>query len=110
MPRMLREMIDSAIAAQPDMRVVATTAEPAELVAAARTVRPSFVILGLDDGDFPDGSLELFAEQPKVKLLGIQADAGHAYLFELRPERRALGEISPAEIVAVIRNAAPVGT
>lgn len=111
MPRLAREMIDAAIAAQNDMRVVATTADPAELAAAAGTVRPSFVIVGLDGDELPAEALALFDEQPRLKVLGLEADAGRAYLWQLRPEKRPLGELSPAAVVEVIRGeAAPPET
>jgi chemotaxis response regulator CheB len=106
MPRLAREMIDAAVAGQPDMCVVETTADPSELVAAARRVRPSFVIVGLERDALPNGCLQLLDEQPKLKVLGIEAEAGRAYLWELRPKRRALGEIAPADVVEAIRTAA----
>lgn len=106
MPRLAREMIDAAVAAQNDMQVVATTADPAELVAAADAVRPNFVIVGLDGDELPGEALSLFAEQPRLKVLGLEADAGRAYLWELRPEKRPLGELSPGAVVEVIRGAA----
>jgi DNA-binding NarL/FixJ family response regulator len=106
MPRLAREMIDAAVAAQKDMRVVATTADPGELVAAAQTVQPSFVIVGLDGDDLPAEALSLFDEQPRLRVLGLEAGAGRAYLWQLRPEKRPLGEMSPAEVVEVIRGAA----
>jgi DNA-binding NarL/FixJ family response regulator len=106
MPRLAREMIDAAVAAQNDMRVVATTANSSELTAAADTVRPSFVIVGLDGDELPAEALSLFDEQPRLKVLGLEADAGRAYLWQLRPEKRPLGELSPAAVVEVIRGVA----
>ena len=106
MPRLAREMIDTAITAQDDMRVVATTADPAELVAVTQTVRPSFVIVGLDGDDLPTGALSLFDEHPRLKVLGLEAEAGRAYLWQLRPEKRPLGEVSPTDVVEVLRGAA----
>jgi len=109
MPRMLRDMIEEAVAAQPDMRVVEVVPERSALLEATRRTRPEFVIFGVDDGDeddFPPGCLEVLEEQPRTRILGIQATAGVAYLYELRPERTRIGEVAPEDVVAAIRSAA----
>jgi DNA-binding NarL/FixJ family response regulator len=108
MPRMLRDMIEEAVAAQPDMRVVETVPERSALLEATRRTRPEFVIFGIDDDedDFPPGCLEVLEEQPRTRILGIQAAAGLAYLYELRPERTRIGEVAPEDVVAAIRSAA----
>lgn len=102
-------MIEQAVVAQPDMRVVATVREPEGLVSAARETRPEFVIFGLPAGEeegFPAACAELLAEQPRTKVLGIAAAAGNAYLYELRPERTPIGAVAPQDIVSAIRTAA----
>jgi DNA-binding NarL/FixJ family response regulator len=109
MPRMVQEMIEQAVAAQPDMHVVATVREPEDLVPAARATRPEFVIFGVpaDEEDvFPAACTALLTEQPTTKVLGIAAVAGNAYLYELRPERTPIGAVAPEDIVSAIRKAA----
>jgi len=106
MPRLAREMIDAAIATQRDMCVVDVATERDDLLAAARRTQPNFVIVGLEDDTLPDDCLQLFDEQPKVKFLGLETNGAHACLYELRPERRPLGDVSPADIVDAIRSAA----
>jgi DNA-binding NarL/FixJ family response regulator len=109
MPRLVREMIASAVAEVDDMRVVGAVSDRLELADAVRRVRPTFVVLGLDGDDLPAGCLQLFDEHPKLKVLGIESDAGRAYLYELRPEKRPLGAISPADAVIAMRQAAAGG-
>lgn len=109
MPRMLQQIIEQALVAQPDMHVVATVDEADGLVAAARATRPEFVIFGLpveEEQGFPAACIELLAEQPRTKVLGIEAVAGNAYLYELRPERTPIGAVAPEDIVSAIRTAA----
>jgi DNA-binding NarL/FixJ family response regulator len=109
MPRMVQQMIEQAVVAQPDMHVVATVPERDGLVAAARATRPEFVIFGLpveEEDGFPAACIELLAEQPRTKVLGIATVAGNAYLYELRPERTPLGTVAPQDIVSAIRAAA----
>jgi len=106
---MVQQMIEQAVVAQPDMNVVATLPEQDSLVAAARTTRPDFVIFGLpleEEDGFPTACIELLEEQPRTKVLGIAVVAGHAYLYELRPERTPIGAVAPEDIVSAIRTAA----
>jgi len=109
MPRMVQQMIEQAVVAQPDMHVVATVGEAEGLVSAAQETSPDFVIFGVpveEEDGFPVACVELLAAQPRTKALGIAVVASNAYLYELRPERTPLGEVAPEDIVAAIRAAA----
>lgn len=109
MPLLLRELIEDALAAQPDMHVVATVPDAGALVAATRETRPDFVLFGVTRDEargFPAACVELLAESPRTHALGIEAVEGHAFLYELRPERTAIGEVGPEDLVAAIREAA----
>ena len=109
MPKMVQQMIEQAVVAQPDMHVVDTVREPESLVPAARATRPDFVIFGLpldEEEGFPAACAELLSEQPRTKVLGIEAVAGNAYLYELRPERTPIGAVAPEDIVSTIRTSA----
>jgi DNA-binding NarL/FixJ family response regulator len=106
MPRLVRDLIERAIVAQPDMKLLGVLDSPREMVAAARVGRPDFVVVGLKDKLLPHECQQLLAEHPAVRLLGVEAVAGEAHLYELRPYREALGEVSPADIVSAIRGAA----
>ena len=59
-----------------------------------------------EENGFPAACAELLAEQPRTKVLGIEAVAGNAYLYELRPERTPIGAVAPEDIVSAIRTAA----
>jgi DNA-binding NarL/FixJ family response regulator len=96
LPRLVREMIERSLAAQPDM----------EVLGGRDSDSPDFVVCGLDFPWLPDQYRELLEEQPRARVLGIEAAGGHAYLYELRPQRVAIGEVSPDDIVAAIRTTA----
>lgn len=109
MPLLLRELIEEAVAAQPDMNVVATVPEPEALVAATREARPDFVLFGItreEAATFPAECVTLLDENPRARALAIEHVEGHAILYELRPGRTEIGEVAPEDIVAVIRDAA----
>jgi chemotaxis response regulator CheB len=106
MPRLVRDLIERAIVAQPDMTLLAVLESPRQMVQAARAMRPDFVVIGLKARALPTECRQLMAEHPTLRLLGIEAVAGEAHLYELRPHREALGEVSPGDVVSVIRGAA----
>lgn len=106
MPRIPRELIARAVAAQPDMVVVGSTADLDDLSVAAHAAAPEFVIVGVADGELPPPAERFLDEQAQTKVLGVEAQDGTAYLYELRPRRAPLGEVSPADVVAAIRRAA----
>lgn len=106
MPRLVRDLIERAIVAQPDMTLLAVLESPRQMVQAARAMRPDFVVIGLKAKALPTECRQLMAEHPTLRLLGIEAVAGEAHLYELRPHREALGEVSPGDVVSVIRGAA----
>jgi DNA-binding NarL/FixJ family response regulator len=109
MPLMLRELIEEAVAAQPDMNVVAAIPDAGSLLTATREKQPDFVLFGVNQEDakgFPAACLALLGESPRTQALGIEAIEGHAYLYELRPQRTALGEVGPEDLVTAIRKAA----
>lgn len=71
----------------------------------ARATDPHVVVVGLSSAELPHDCLELLLERPRVRVLGIVENEGHAYLYELRPEQLEIGEVSPDDVVETIRDA-----
>jgi DNA-binding NarL/FixJ family response regulator len=106
MPRIPRELIEHALAAEPDMIVVGSTPDVDQLEPALASADPEFVIVGLENATLPPSAARAFDEQARLKMLGVEVRDGTAFLYELRPEREALGPVSPADVVTAIRDAA----
>jgi hypothetical protein len=100
---MLRDLIASEVRSQHDMELVVPSTT--DLLAAAEETAPDFVVLGLGDAELPADCDRLLAAHPACKVLGIQPREGSAVLYELVPRRRALREVSPAQLVEEIRKA-----
>ena len=98
-------MVEGAVARQKDMAVVGRAASLGDLLELARSTEPDAVVVGLHDSELPYACLELLLERPRVKVLGIAEQEGRAYLYELRPEQVEIGEVSPDEVVDMIRTA-----
>ena len=96
-------MLERTIDEQPDM-LLAGVAEREELLPATREAEPDFVVVGVEGDEPPDDCRRLLAEQRHVRVLGLEASAGTGFLYELRPEMSPLGEVSPDDVVAAIRD------
>jgi hypothetical protein len=72
---------------------------------AALNAHPAdFAIVGSDDAQLAG---DLLAIAPRLKLLAVIDDGRDAALYELRPQKVALGELSPERLVGIIRGARP---
>lgn len=98
-------MIERAVKAQSDMAVVGVVPSVRDLVDAADRTRPHLVVVGLKSPRLPAECKQVLTGQPSLKVLGIESDAGSAQLYELAPQRQAMGAVSPAEVVHAIRAA-----
>jgi DNA-binding NarL/FixJ family response regulator len=107
-PRLLRELIERAVSAETDMRIVpeSEAVPPAAFSEVAAREGPDVAIVALTDSALPGECRQFLDERAHVKVLGIGPSNGQATLYRLRPEQVVLGEVSPQEVVAAIRAAA----
>ncbi len=105
MPRMLRDLFKHVVAEQTDMDLVGELLDPLGLLLAAGQTHADVVILGLHNSEFPGICSHLLGEYPHIKILGVTEDGRRAYLYELRPEKIPVGEVSPEGLLAAIRTA-----
>ncbi len=102
---MLSDIVADTIGNQTDMDVVGELRTRAGLQAGVRDAFADVVIMGLDDLDLPSECLALFDAYPTIRVLGVSSDGRSASLYELRPHRLPLGEVSPDGLVQAIREA-----
>jgi len=102
LPRLLREIVERAVAGQPDMEIAELRAG-GDLSDALRAARADVVVSGADH-DY-DELRDLLDRRPRLKVLTVADDGREATLYELRPARTQLGEVSPETIVEAIRSA-----
>jgi DNA-binding NarL/FixJ family response regulator len=100
LPRMLRDIVVSMLATAVDIEVVTPSGSTSAFDAGA-----DVVILNLDDVEPFDVLQELLAANPRLRVVAIAADGRRITLYELRPHRTPLGELSAAGLVAVVRDA-----
>jgi DNA-binding NarL/FixJ family response regulator len=102
---MLLDIVAGVIRALDDMEVVdcsETLTDPAET--AARTAA-DLVILGCEEEELLQIGGRLLHVNPDIKVLAVEADGRRAFLYQLRPHKVTLGEVSPGTLVKAIRQA-----
>jgi hypothetical protein len=101
LPRMLHEIIRTTLEEQPDMEVVDTTGSASDI----DTTNIDVVISGHGGLLAP----RVLRQRAGIRVFALSASGKESLLFELRPHRIALGEVSPAQVVAAIRGWRPDG-
>jgi predicted RNA-binding protein YlqC (UPF0109 family) len=109
MPEMLREITRNAIHDEPWAEIVAEYDAPVPISDAARANDANVVLVG----DSPEVDAEangLLDDARQLAVLALTDDGRQTVLYELRPHKVPLGEISPGRLVDAIRTAvsAPV--
>jgi DNA-binding NarL/FixJ family response regulator len=105
MPQMLREIIREVVSPESDMEVAGEFSGTTDLLEAVERTRADFVITGTEDADVA-GVGRLLRMRPRLKVLAVAADGRQTYLYELRPQKVHLGEVSPQNLLDAIRSAA----
>lgn len=108
MPGVLRDLVESVVAAQPDLQIVANGSTDPSIESEA--VPPADVIVvGVDTIDKVTAFTDRLYAYPHQRVLALALDGRHAVAYELRPHITELGEISPDGLLAAIRAGAPAG-
>ena len=99
----MRDIVEAEVLAQPDMTLVGVSDTTAGLVDEIGEMAPDFVLIGAEH----DCSVQpLLERRPWMRVLEIEPQAADAHLYELRPRRVDLGEMSAADLVTTIRSTA----
>ncbi len=105
MPPTLREKFKQVIANQPDMQAVGDVATSFELLLATGKTQADVVIVGLQESSLPGICSHLLNEFPHVKILGVNADTGTAFLYEVCARMVPVSEASTEGLISAVREA-----
>ncbi len=100
----LHDVIRGIVEVQPDMAVVGDLDRPDGLGRTIAKTDAAFVIWGVED-DVSDFYPGLLHDWPQVKVLAVQGEGREGFLWQMRPTRAPLGELSPDRLVAALRTA-----
>lgn len=103
LPPMLSGIVKETVSNQPDMTVVAEFSERSALLHALETGAGDVVIVGTREPDELSVPIHVLAACPHIKVLMLETQGRRAALYELRPHRRSLGDVSPRRLIEAIR-------
>ncbi len=104
---MLLDIMTNIVASQDDMDVVANVAHNADLARAADRSDAEVVILARNEDVASENEYdELLYDRSRLKVIEIAGFGRRGSLYELRPRRVPLGEMSPSRLLDVIRSSA----
>jgi hypothetical protein len=103
--RMLRDLVTRLLSDYEDIEVMpAQHGTPLTQVIDETGAR--FLIVGNGDAELGAACTSLLEERPHVRALAIVEDGRRSFLFEMRPHRISLGELSPEALVSAVRSPA----
>jgi DNA-binding NarL/FixJ family response regulator len=103
MPPMLLDIISDTIAPQPDMDIVGKGRMEEDLLDAAEQTNADIIIIARSKASEHKDYDELLYRHCRIKVLEILDKGRYGSLFEMRPCRVALGEMSPLRLLEAIR-------
>jgi hypothetical protein len=108
LPQILRDVITDIVADQPDMEVVGDLSEDAQ-PAMVEDLAGSFIAIPVGpSGELPEIGTSLLERRARgLRILGLSSEGRSGFLYELRPNQVAIGEVSPERLLGAIRAAAP---
>lgn len=94
---MLGAIVGDIIREQPDLELFAAGDDVAATV--GETDARCVLLHAADEEE----CTELLAQYPRLKVLSVEDDGRRGFLYELRPHRRPLGEVSPMRLIDALR-------
>jgi hypothetical protein len=101
MPPLLRELFEHAVERRDDCALLKDSRSILDMLRGS-TECPDVVIVGLTTADEAAVVPALFARWPNAQVMTVTATGQGGMVYELKPHRRVLDEMSPAEIVETL--------
>lgn len=101
LPKLLRDIVASALSGAPDLELVGEAPEPGELRQLVREWGADVAVVACERAAIPRVG-NLINGSP-VALLAITDEGRRGTLYELRPQEIDLGELSPEVLLNAIR-------
>jgi hypothetical protein len=102
MPPLLDEIVRTILGAEPDVELDPTTVPSDQIATAAAVATADVVIVAERRPATGDYASALYAH-PRLRLVAISDDRKRAMLYDLRPHRASLGELSVRSLVGAVR-------
>jgi hypothetical protein len=109
-PRLLGEIVLSALTSEKDLRVLGAVDSEEDLLDLCDRVQPDVVVVAAADAEVDAMGRRVLMRCPSTKLFALAADGLKTCLFELRPHRVEMGELSPRDLARVVRESVRPGS
>ena len=105
LPPLLRDIVSSAVADEPDMEIIGEFVDCTRVLETDVELVPDVIVLGVSVGEMADYCRRILFRFPRAKILALDGDGKSVSLYDLRPHKVPVGEVSPQELVEAIRTA-----
>jgi DNA-binding NarL/FixJ family response regulator len=99
----MTDILEHVVAKDPALSVVGVS-DHTDLVVEARRTRADVVVMAQKAPDERDSLASLLRSRPRMKVVTIVASGGSGALYELRPHRTFLAEITTEALSEAIRD------
>jgi DNA-binding NarL/FixJ family response regulator len=104
---MLREIVRDSVTRQPDLEIVGDFGKTDEFLEAVKGA--DVAIVGARQPDDSTLARQVLEASPSTKVLIIAMNGGSAVLWELRPYKVRLDDVSPESLIRAIRDEEALG-
>lgn len=104
LPRLLADILRDTISGHPDLELVGELIGRDSPWDELQGLSADVVLHGSDNGVDQVAARQLLYAAPRIRVFQLAARGADAYVYELRPHRTFLGELSPQELVDSIRS------
>jgi chemotaxis response regulator CheB len=102
-PRLMTDILEHVVAKDPALSVVGTS-DDASLATEARRTRADVLLVAQRAPDERDSLASLLHSRPRMKVVTIVASGESGALYELRPHRTVISEITTQSLSEAIRD------
>lgn len=100
----LRDLVEAALADEPDLAITALAADEVDLLLAA--AEADVAVISMRSGALPAVTERLLDEYPRLGVVCVDVEVGGALVCHLRPFTVPIADASPAALAAAIRSVA----
>lgn len=104
LPPLLHGIVVRLVADQNDMQIVGEFADHEELLALEGESAPDVLVVGTGNGEINGVCTQLLTQYPQAKVVAVGADGRRVLLYDLRPHKITVDEVSSEELLEVIRS------
>jgi DNA-binding NarL/FixJ family response regulator len=102
MPPLFRDLIAELMAAHGSLDVVAELRTRNAFAERLRSLSPDLVLIGLGGNEGDEIGLSLVRLLPNAKVIAFSSDGRHAFVHQMRPQRKMLLDLSPQMLIDAI--------